>query len=254
MGVGNLHSIRFKANSIFLGLLLALLVSCGEKENPNEFTFSESAQIEIPQLHAIHGIDLSHFNGSIDWKKLPKIDLFNTVSLKFVYLKATEGRTLVDKDFKTNWKLAKEKGLICGAYHFFLPNRDPEEQAQNFCKTVKLGSGDLPPVCDFETPSSIPKDKLRENIQIFLDKLQDNYGVRPIIYTNRKLYHKLFKEHFPEYNYWIAHYEAKDMDNSIENLVFWQHNKEGKLPGHKGSFDYNVFIGDEDDFNTLLIK
>lgn len=254
MNVGNMHSICRKANSVIFGCLLAFLFSCGKDDNPNKFSYSETAQIEIPQLHGIHGIDLSHFNGKINWSKLTKVDLFDTVSLKFVFLKATEGRTLVDKDFKTNWKLAKDKGFVCGAYHFYLPNRDPEDQAKLFCENVKLSDGDLPPVCDFEIPSSMPKDKLTNNIQIFLDKLQKNYGVKPIIYTNRKLYHKLFKDYFPEYNYWIAQYEASDVDESIENLVFWQHSKEGKLPGHKGPFDYNVFLGDEDDFNTLLIK
>lgn len=253
MCVKNL-SIHKKITSIVLGLSLVIFFACTNDASKNRFIYSETAKIDLPKDHSIHGIDLSHFNGSIKWSKLPKIDLFDTVSIKFVFLKATEGKTLVDKDFKANYESAKEKGLTVGAYHFFLPNRDPLEQAKNFCKTVKLENGDLPPVCDFEIPSNLTKEKLTKNIQIFLDKLQENYGVKPIIYTNRKLYQRIFKEKFPGYNYWIAHYEANDFDQSIENLVIWQHSKEGKLPGHSGSFDYNVFIGDEDDFNTLLIK
>lgn len=244
----------YKANKLILLSLLALIISCKKEDNPNNFDFSETADIDLPKSHIIHGIDLSHFNGSINWSKLSKIDLFDTVSIKFIYIKATEGRKLVDPMFAKNWNEAKTKNIIRGAYHFYVPDRDPIEQAKNFCKVVKLIEGDLPPVCDFETVNSMPADKLKQNIRIFLDKLQDNYGVQPIIYTNKKLYHKLFKNDFSDYQYWIAHYDAKQIDDSIENLVFWQHNKEGKLPGHKGKFDYNVFLGDEEDFKLLLIQ
>ncbi len=233
--------------------LLAFIVSCTH-QNKNQFVYSETAQIDLPTEHSIHGIDLSHYNGEIKWSNLSNVDLFDTVSIKFIYVKATEGRQLVDKDFQSNWKKAKQKGFIRGAYHFFVPNRDPIEQAENFCKTVKLGNGDLPPVCDFESNTTISKDKLKENIQIFLDKLQDNYGVKPIIYTNKKLYHKLFKEDFADYQYWIAHYDTQQFDESIENIIFWQHNKDGRLPGHKGYYDYNVFLGNEEDFRLLQIK
>ncbi|RVU26745.1 glycoside hydrolase family 25 protein [Sandaracinomonas limnophila] len=245
----------FKANKLVLLLLLALFnFSCRNKKSNNQFAYSESAKIDLPQNHQIHGIDLSHFNGKINFDKIKDIDLFDTTSIKFIYIKATEGKTLKDKYFEGNWKEAHEKGFKCGAYHFFIPNRDPEEQAELFCNIVKLSSGDLPPVCDFESPISISKEKLKAKIQIFLDKLQDNYGVKPIIYTNKKLYHKIFKEEFSDYNFWIAHYDTEDVDQTIENLVFWQHNKDGKLPGHAGKFDYNVFLGDEEDFNSLLIK
>jgi len=243
-----------KANRLILLGLLAFVFSCTKDDNPNNFNFSKTAAIDLPQQHVIHGLDLSHFNGSIKWSQLSKIDLFDTVSIKFIYIKATEGRKLVDPMFKKNWQEAKTKNIIRGAYHFYVPDRDPLEQATNFCKVVQLKEGDLPPVCDFETVNSMPQDKLKRNIRIFLDKLQKNYGVRPIIYTNKKLYHKLFKNDFSEFQYWIAHYETKEVDQSIDNLVFWQHNKEGKLPGHKGKFDYNVFLGDEEDFRLLLIQ
>lgn len=243
-----------KADKLILISLLAFIFSCTSKKNSNNFNFSDVADIDLPQRHTIHGIDLSHFNGSVDWSKISKLDLFDTVSIKFIYLKATEGRKLVDPMFTRNWQEAKTKNIIRGAYHFYVPDRDPIEQANNFCKIVRLKEGDLPPVCDFETINSMPKDKLKQNIKIFLDKLQDNYGVRPIIYTNKKLYHKIFKHDFSDYQYWIAHYDTQEVDDSIENLVFWQHNKEGRIPGHKGKFDYNVFLGDEEDFRLLLIQ
>ncbi len=230
------------------------MFSCSKDKDLNKFQYSETTKIDLPTVHEIHGIDLSHYNGSIQWNQIRKIDLFDTVSIKFVYLKATEGRQLVDQDFKKNWQLAKEHGFVRGAYHFYVPNRDPIEQATNFCKNVKLSNGDLPPVCDFESSTSMSKDKLKKNIQIFLDKLHDEYGIKPIIYTNKKLYHKLFKEDFSDYQYWIAHYDSKKYDESIENILFWQHNKDGKLPGHSGNFDFNVFLGDEEDFKYLQIK
>ena len=61
----------------------------------------------------IRGIDVSHHQGHIDWKKLAAQDV------SFAYIKATEGEDFLDEDFKYNWSSAEDAGILPGAYHYF---------------------------------------------------------------------------------------------------------------------------------------
>lgn len=240
---------------IFLVVLILALVLFPKKTSEFSFEYSEVADIEIPENYPIHGIDLSHHNGVISWKKLKKSYLFDSVAVKFVYLKATEGRSLIDSYFSKNWEDAKTFGFSRGAYHFYITTRDPIEQAKNFCKNVRLEKGDLPPVCDFEEQLGVSKSKIQKDVHLFLTYLSEHYDIEPIIYTNPKLYERIFQGNdlFNKYHFWIAKYENQEL-HLHDKLMFWQHNKSGKIPGSSKSIDYNVFLGSEEDFNRILIK
>ena len=65
-------------------------------------------------------------------------------------MKATEGGDHNDTTFEANFANARNHGFIRGAYHFYIPSTDALKQADFFIRTVKLVSGDLPPVLDVE--------------------------------------------------------------------------------------------------------
>ena len=52
--------------------------------------------------------------------------------MAYVYLKATEGGTNIDKRYAQNIALAKQYGLKVGSYHFYRPTRPQMEQLRNF--------------------------------------------------------------------------------------------------------------------------
>ncbi|WP_411196785.1 GH25 family lysozyme, partial [Rhizobium sp.] len=66
-----------------------------------------------PRKLAVHGVDVSRWQGEIDWETLRQ------QGANFVYIKATDGGDHLDPMFKKNWRRAKEAGLKHGAYHFF---------------------------------------------------------------------------------------------------------------------------------------
>ena len=66
--------------------------------------------------------------------------------LHFVFMKATEGGDHNDTTFEANFANARNHGFIRGAYHFYIPGTDALKQADFFIRTVKLDTGDLPPV------------------------------------------------------------------------------------------------------------
>lgn len=237
----------------FCWILFSYISSLSNDEG-HQFSYSDAIQIEVPQKHPIHGIDVSHHNGIVPWNHLTELEIFDTVSLKFVFIKATEGRSLQDPNFQVNWRKAKQKGLTAGAYHFYIPTRDPIEQAKNFCKMVQLQEGDLPPVCDIEVTNSVSHKKIRKDIKAFLNYLTDYYHTKPILYTNTRMYSDLFNnEEFTDFPLWLASYETNTIVDA-DNLRFWQYSKHGKLEGNSKSWDYNVFLGDHSEFASMLIK
>lgn len=91
------------------------------------------------------GIDVSHYQGKINWD-----DLVEDKRVGFVYLKATEGATLVDNTYDFNFTEAKRVGLKVGSYHFYSTTIPISQQIENFSAALKQYDQDLVPIVDVE--------------------------------------------------------------------------------------------------------
>jgi lysozyme len=176
------------------------------------------------------------------------------VKLGFVFIKATEGIGNTDPQFRRNWKRSKDAGLIRGAYHFFLPTKDGRMQAENFIKAVDLKTGDLPPVLDIEQTYGISKEVIKNEVKEWLNRIETNYNIRPIIYTNIDFYKQNLGDDFDDYPLWVAHYYQPRQPRIKRDWVFWQHNDNGRVNGVLSPVDFDVFSGDSVAFSQLLIK
>lgn len=213
-------------------------------------TFTESP---LRRQYSVHGFDISHHQGEIQWGELKNAINATDTPLKFVFIKATEGGDFKDTRFEENFEQARLHGFIRGAYHFYRPMTSPEAQAQSFIQSVKLEAGDLPPVLDIEI---IPEDKeqMRRDLLVWLRTVEAHYGVKPIIYT----YHK-YKENwlsgreFDLYPFWIAHYYVAKVRYQ-GSWDFWQHSDMGKLPGIQRTVDLNVFNGTLEQLKQMAIR
>ena len=65
------------------------------------------------------------------------------------------GKDGLDKQFKENWKGAKQANLVRGVYHYYRPNENSSKQFENFAKHVSFSTGDLYPVLDVEEMSKL---------------------------------------------------------------------------------------------------
>ena len=206
----------------------------------------------LPYGYEVHGFDISHHQGKIDWEQLRKTQNA-PFPVRFVFMKASEGGDFSDSAFEENFSKAKEYGFIRGAYHFYNPKRDPSSQADFFIRKVNLEPGDLPPVLDIEKRGE-DDETLRKNIKIWLKKVERHYGVKPILYTSYK-----FKERYlndsvlNSYPYWIAHYYVDSVKYKGQ-WTFWQHTDIGRLPGIEGRVDLNVFNGSMEELEKLRTK
>lgn len=186
------------------------------------------------------GIDVSQYQGTIHWDEVAAVE--NNFPIKFVFIRATVGKNKVDNAFETNWDASRKK-FIRGAYHYYRPNENSLEQAQNFIINVKLSKGDLPPVLDIEAmPKNQTIDSLKVGLKRWLEKVEAHYQVKPIIYTNEKFYEAFLKEAFSDYQFWIANYNFF-VETMQEDWLFWQFTEKATIPGIKGNVDVNMYNG-----------
>lgn len=221
-------------------------------EDPNYRTYS-SFDIRIPKGHSIHGIDVSYYQGKIDWKKVREMEE-DDVRIRFAFIKATEGMFKVDPYFQRNWREAPKSGIVCGAYHYFKPKKSGEWQARFFLQTVNFEAGDLPPVVDIEELNGTAASKMRIELQVFLTFIERKTKVKPIIYTGLSFYKDYLQGFFDEYPLWIAHYYQPRLNISTGKWNFWQHSDKAKISGINHVVDFNAFNGDSLAFDRMLIR
>ena len=207
----------------------------------------------VPEGNWTYTIDISHHNSAIVWDSLAVcidakgrtcrdiLKAKRVCNVSSVIIKATEGISLKDSDFPTNWSNASSHGFRRGAYHFFLSSKDPSAQARNFIGTVgPLSKGDLPPVLDIETIHKGCSSKtLCERALVWLKAVEEHYGVKPVIYTGDwflKTY--LSKEITDNYLVWVARYNTSLPE--FQDWTLWQFTDEAVVRGICGKVDLSV--------------
>lgn len=207
-----------------------------------------------PDGYEIHGIDISHHQGTIDWEKLRNNGMIEKWPVRFVMIKATEGASNLDENFNDNFYQAREYGFIRGAYHFWSIHSSGKAQAEYFLKQVKLEDGDLPPVLDVEHKAQDQSAQdFKLSVLTWLRIVEKKYGVKPIIYTYYKFKMTYLSDPvFDQYPYWIAHYYVDKVEYKGK-WKFWQHTDCGRLPGIKGYVDFNIYNGSYYDLRKLTI-
>ncbi len=211
---------------------------------------------KYPKGYEIRGIDISHYQGHIDWELL-RTSHVEDAPIRFVVVKATEGGTSVDEMFQENFTEALEHGFTRGAYHFWSTKSSPTVQADFYIENVRLEAGDLAPVLDVERKDRRQSvEDFQADVLTWLRLVEEHYGVTPILYTFRKFKEQyLSAEAFDRYPYWVAHYYVDTIDESeVGEWKFWQHTDVGRLPGIKGYVDLDVYNGSFYDLKKLCLE
>lgn len=185
------------------------------------------------------GIDVSHHQGHIDWQKLAR-----NKKIRFVYMKATQGSTLVDECYHLNFRLARAAGFKVGSYHYFSPKSSLKEQFDNFICNAPKALQDLRPLIDIEDPALLrwPKAAFRNHMTVFLKMIENYYGVCPVIYSTEPFYRKLLKDDFKDYYPFIARYRKDAPTDLLQGRRgLWQYSEEGRLDGIEREVDLDAF-------------
>lgn len=196
----------------------------------------------------IQGIDVSSNQPSVDWSQVLQAGKL------FTFMRATDGITYTDPQFATYWSGALGAGVLRGAYHFYRTNDDPTAQAENFLNAVQLLPGDLPPVVDFEKlTGSQSASQILQDLQTWLDAVEQGTGRVPIIYTGPDFWDSLGTSAFSRYPLWVAEYgvQSPRLPAGWTSWTFWQYSETGTVAGISGSVDLDVFSGALADLQAL---
>lgn len=198
-----------------------------------------------PRSYAVHGIDVSRWQGEIDWATA------RAAGVSFVYIKATEGGDVADPKFRAYRQGAKAAGVRYGAYHYFYFCRKAAEQARWFIRHVPRDADALPHVLDMEWNPRSPTCTLRPDgatvraeALTFLDILERHYGRRPIVYTTVDFFRETGIGRLQGTEFWlrsVAGHPRQVYPGAFWTL--WQYTGTGLVPGVAGKVDLNVFRG-----------
>lgn len=207
--------------------------------------------VSVPSGYPITGIDVSRYQGKIDWKKVKEMRS-GKYQICFVFAKATEGLSYEDPQYKRNKKQCEEYDIPFGAYHYFIPSLNVTKQADFFAKNFKPQKGNLPPVVDIETTSNLNREQVRDSLKKFIKRIETKTGVRPIIYSYHKFYKEYLLDGYENYTIWLAHYgPGKPHD---QPWTFWQFSEKSTISGIKHRVDLNVFKGDSAAFEKIKVR
>ena len=194
------------------------------------------------------GIDVSHYQGTIDWNQVARRN-----RISYAYMKATEGATYVDDTYAYNIREARRVGLSVGSYHFYRPNINWQEQFANLTSVVKREDQDLVPIIDIEHRGSVSSEAFIRDLKAFVAKVTEYYGKKPLLYTYHNFYNRYLLGEFSDYHFMIARYRSDSPTlNDGKDYIMWQYTSTGSIPGIKGNVDRSKIMGEYSLYQVML--
>ena len=195
------------------------------------------------------GVDVAryqHPNGAaIDWARVA------ASGQRFAVVKATElygdssGQPVLYTNpyLRSDLEGAHAAGLVVGSYAFAHPEFSATTQADDFAAAIgTLPDGSLSPVLDLETSGGLPVAQLQAWTQAFLDRLQQDTGIVPMIYTGPGFWNSFMggTTAFAAYPLWEAHWTSAPAPSAFggwTHYTLWQYTSSGVVPGITGYVD-----------------
>ncbi|MGX5849871.1 glycoside hydrolase family 25 protein [Mesorhizobium sp. PL10] len=200
------------------------------------------------ESYPVRGIDVSHHQGEIDWRRVAGDDV------AFAVIKATEGGDHVDDAFAKNLREARAAGLAVGAYHFFTFCRPGADQAKNFIAVVPHDQPLLPPVVDIEFGGNCPQrpspEQLSVELQAFLGPVEAAFGKPAIIYLTDEAA-AAYLGQITVRQRWLRSLALKP---SEDGWIYWQYHNMGRVDGIEGDVDLNVLQGRQQTLAELFAR
>ena len=207
----------------------------------------ETGEITLTSGEGIKGIDVSEWNGEIDWQQV------KDSGVEFVIVRVggrgTEVGNLYDDEMaQTYYEEATAAGLKVGAYIFAqsITVEEAIEEAEFVLDVVKDWDVQMPLVYDWEyvdeTARTADTDSrtLTDMAKAFCDTIKDA-GYTPMIYFGRSQSKDLLiLEELVDYPFWLAMYSTI-MDYPYK-IDMWQYTETGTVPGIDGNVDMNLWF------------
>lgn len=197
----------------------------------------------------IKGIDVSRWNGTIDWKTVANY------GMGFAILRITEKGNIIDSTFEPNYKGCIENKIPVGVYKYSYATTIAQikDEANIVIKTLNKRKLDYPVFLDIEDKcqENLSDDLMMKMIKAFraiIIKAGYKFG----IYCGYSWYQNQLPEDAKKYDCWVARYPNNDTGDLQERLrvpastgvIGWQYSSSATLPGIPTKVDRSVFYKD----------
>jgi lysozyme len=197
------------------------------------------------------GVDVSHFNGTVDFAAL------RGRGVEFAYIRASQGATGVDGSLKAYTDSANQVGIKVGLYHV-LTEAPADLQLKNFATLLASTQWDLPPAIDIvDAPG---RDEGRDSgdfsirVELLSRSIEDRFGTKPVLYTSQAFADAHLSQSMSAYPLWLVQYSrAREPRIPVgwSSYLFWQVADGVTDDAVLGSYDINVFKGGSRDLAAL---
>ena len=202
----------------------------------------------------IPGIDVSHYQGLIDWRRV------KAAGIRFAYIKATEGGLFVDPRLSENYSGAMDVGIPVGLYHVFKAQTGVfaanagTAQVDNWLRARRNFPCQLPCWLDIE-PGALTEETVPQAVEL----LKAGFTSGDAVYCSPSTGDALFAADPEAFSFYglglaVAHYGVLEprLPKPWTHWLFWQHSCAGRVDGISACVDLDWFNGTEDEFQMLI--
>lgn len=191
------------------------------------------------------GIDVSTWNGSIDWSKVAKSGVSYAI-IRCGFRGTTVGGLVEDNKFESNVKNATEAGIKVGVYFFTQAITEAEAvEEASMCLALCDGKKLTYPIfIDVESATGgrangLSKDARTAIVKAFC-KTITNGGRKAGIYANKNWFtNQLNVSQLTEYTIWLAQYTSAP-SYTASRYDLWQYSNQGSISGISGNVDLDL--------------
>jgi lysozyme len=220
------------------------VLGCGPRAPEETSEVSEELRV-CPSGPTVEGIDVSYYQGTIDWNRV------KGSGIAFAVTRISDGLNFPDSQFSRNWPAIRSVGLVRGAYQYFEPGQDALAQAEMVVQKVgRLGPGDLPVQLDMETTGGQSSATIVSKMKAWSDRVTAGTGKRPMVYTAKYFWNdNVDTTDFVSYPLWVANYDVScpNTPDAWTNWLIWQYGDNGTVSGIDGAVDVDRFNGTQED-------
>ncbi|MCR5785916.1 MAG: fibronectin type III domain-containing protein [Eubacterium sp.] len=219
----------------------------------SDVTYSHGSQFDDATKYL--GIDVSKWQGDIDWSKVANNTKRTFTFIRVGYRLSGSGDLCVDEYYIDNITEAYENGLDVGVYFFSqaITQSEAREEAQYLLSLIEPYKDmiNLPVIFDFEyvtggrlAEASLTDNKRANIVAAFCAEIEEN-GYTAGLYANMSMITKdlVMSKIDTKYAVWVARYNSTVSDDSYtydETYDFWQYSSNGSISGISGRCDMNV--------------
>lgn len=215
---------------------------------PEDFRVEENGYITCLTGESRHGIDVSEWQGDIDWQQVKDSGVEFAI-IRLGYRRSETGELCTDEKALANLQGAAEAGIPTGAYFFSqaVSTQEALEEAEYALSLLEGYTLTYPLIYDWEylgeeaRTADVDARTLSDCIKTFCSRVEEA-GFQSMIYFNPHFHENevLYLEELTDYHFWLAMYDTQ-MDYPYQ-IDMWQYSCTGTVPGITGEVDLNLYL------------